>query len=130
MLDMMRTDVHAHLWSEGYLHLLESYGREDTATQRGLGAGDGPAELDARFTMNDAAGIDHQILSVSPQTPYFPAEAEAVVAARLANDVYADVVRDWPQRFSAFAALPLPISTPHSRSWRTPSTTSAWPESD
>ncbi|MFF3322168.1 amidohydrolase family protein [Streptomyces sp. NPDC002889] len=105
---MMRTDVHAHLWSEGYLRLLESYGREDTATQRGLGAGDSPAELDARFTMNDAAGIDHQILSVSPQTPYFPAEAEAVIAARLANDVYADVVRDWPQRFSAFAALPLP----------------------
>ncbi|MFD4142916.1 amidohydrolase family protein [Streptomyces sp. NPDC058572] len=108
MLETMRTDVHAHLWSEGYLRLLESYGREDTATQRGLGAGDSPAELDARFAMNDAAGIDHQILSVSPQTPYFAAEAEAVRAARLANDLYADVVRDRPRRFSAFAALPLP----------------------
>ncbi|NUK87629.1 hypothetical protein [Streptomyces lunaelactis] len=46
--EMMRTDVHAHLWSEDYLRLLESYGREGTATQRGLGAGDSPAELDAR----------------------------------------------------------------------------------
>ncbi|MEU3300346.1 amidohydrolase family protein [Streptomyces sp. NPDC006678] len=104
----MRTDVHAHLWSEDYLRLLESYGRDDTATQRGLGAGDSPAELDARFTMNDAAGIDHQILSVSPQTPYFPDETEAVTAARLANNHYADVVHAWPTRFSAFAALPLP----------------------
>ncbi|MFJ6634383.1 amidohydrolase family protein [Streptomyces sp. NPDC091376] len=104
----MRTDVHAHLWSEDYLRLLESYGRDDTATQRGLGADDSPAELDARFTMNDAAGIDHQILSVSPQTPYFPDETEAVTAARLANNHYADVVHAWPTRFSAFAALPLP----------------------
>ncbi|MFE3492899.1 amidohydrolase family protein [Streptomyces sp. NPDC059175] len=107
-LEMMRIDVHAHLWSEDYLRLLESYGREDTATQRGLGAGDSPAELDARFAMNDAAGIDHQVLSVSPQSPYFPAEQEALAAARLANDHYAAVVRDHPERFSAFATLPLP----------------------
>ncbi|MFB7663601.1 amidohydrolase family protein [Kitasatospora sp. NPDC056138] len=26
----MRTDVHAHLWSEGYLDRMASYGREDT----------------------------------------------------------------------------------------------------
>ncbi|WP_351235716.1 amidohydrolase family protein [Streptomyces sp. NPDC002133] len=104
----MRTDVHAHLWGEDYLRLLESYGREDTATQHGLGAGDSPSELDARFAMNDAAGIDHQILSVSPQTPYFTDESEAVMSARLANDHYAELVRAWPARFSAFAALPLP----------------------
>ncbi|MEU2430721.1 amidohydrolase family protein [Streptomyces sp. NPDC007861] len=104
----MRTDVHAHLWSEEYLRLLDSYGRDDTGTARGLGAGDGEAELGTRFAMNDAAGIEHQILSVSPQTPYFPDETQAVTAARLANDHYAEVVRAWPERFSAFAALPLP----------------------
>ncbi|MFJ9817160.1 amidohydrolase family protein [Streptomyces sp. NPDC101151] len=104
----MRVDVHAHLWSEGYLRLLESYGREDTATQRGMGAGDSPEDLDARFTMNDIAGIEHQILSVSPQTPCFPERERAVHAARLANDLYAQVVAQWPTRFSAFAALPLP----------------------
>ncbi|WJY42329.1 hypothetical protein QT196_36590 [Streptomyces sp. P9-2B-2] len=59
----MRTDVHAHLCSEGYLRLLESYGRQDAAAHRGLGAGDSAVELAARFAMNDAAGIDHQILS-------------------------------------------------------------------
>lgn len=38
----MRIDIHAHLWSEGYLDLLDSYGRTDTATQRGMGAGETP----------------------------------------------------------------------------------------
>ncbi|MFK0261602.1 amidohydrolase family protein [Streptomyces angustmyceticus] len=104
----MRTDVHAHLWSEDYLRLLESYGRRDAAAHRGLGAGDRPQELDARFAMNDAAGIDHQILSVSPQGPYSPDIRQAVTAARHANDHYAALVRDRPARFSAFAALPLP----------------------
>ncbi|REK88742.1 amidohydrolase [Streptomyces inhibens] len=104
----MRTDVHAHLWSERYLRLLESYGRPDAAAHRGLGAGDSPRELDARFTMNDAAGIDHQILFVSPQGPYFADAGRAVTAARHANDHYAGLVRDRPTRFSAFAALPLP----------------------
>ncbi|MGX7758236.1 amidohydrolase family protein [Streptomyces angustmyceticus] len=104
----MRTDVHAHLWSEDYLRLLESYGRRDAAAHRGLGAGDSPRELDARFAGNDAAGIDHQILSVSPQGPYFADPRKAVTAARHANDHYAALVCDWPGRFSAFAALPLP----------------------
>ncbi|MGI5261859.1 hypothetical protein [Streptomyces angustmyceticus] len=51
----MRTDVHAHLWSEDYLRLLESHGRRDAAAHRGLGAGGSPRELDARFAGNDAA---------------------------------------------------------------------------
>ncbi|WP_405844277.1 hypothetical protein OG528_36145 [Streptomyces platensis] len=53
----------------GLPRLPESYGRQDAAAHRGLGAGDSTADLAARFAMNDAAGIDHQILSVSPQGP-------------------------------------------------------------
>ncbi|WP_063756780.1 amidohydrolase family protein [Streptomyces sp. NRRL F-5135] len=104
----MRTDVHAHLWTEDYLTLLESFGRRDTAVQHGMGATDSTHDLQARFAMNAAAGIDHQILSVSPQGPYFPDAEQAVRAARLANDHYADLIRAWPTRLSAFAALPLP----------------------
>ncbi|MGW3012463.1 amidohydrolase family protein [Streptomyces sp. NPDC001219] len=107
----MRTDVHAHLWSEGYLRLLESYGRREAVAHRGLGAGDSAQDLAARFALNDAAGIDHQILSVSPQGPYFADAGQAVTAARYANDHYAGLVRDHPARFAAFAALPLPL--PH-----------------
>ncbi|APA99230.1 amidohydrolase family protein [Nocardia seriolae] len=104
----MRIDIHAHLWSEGYLDLLDSYGRTDTATQRGMGAGETPAELEARFALNDSAGIEHQVLSVTPQSPHFDNPEHAVSAARAANDLYADIVARHPDRFSAFAALPLP----------------------
>ncbi|MGP3915064.1 hypothetical protein [Nonomuraea sp. 10N515B] len=35
----MRIDVHAHLRTDDYLDLLDSYGRTDTATQRGTARG-------------------------------------------------------------------------------------------
>lgn len=104
----MRIDIHAHLWSEDYLDLLDSYGRTDTATQRGMGAGDTAAELESRFALNDSAGIEHQVLSVTPQSPHFENADHAVHAARVANDLYADIVRQRSSRFSAFVALPLP----------------------
>lgn len=104
----MRIDVHAHLWTDEYLDVVAGYGRTDTNTQRGMGAGDGKAEIEKRFALMDAAGIDMQILSVSPQVPHFADKTQAVTAARLANDLYAEAVRRWPKRFAAFAALPLP----------------------
>ncbi|UGT42631.1 amidohydrolase [Nocardia yamanashiensis] len=104
----MRIDIHAHLWSETYLDLLDAYGRTDTATQRGMGAGDTAAELESRFALNDSAGIEHQVLSVTPQSPHFDNPDHAGHAARVANDFYADIVQRHPARFSAFAALPLP----------------------
>lgn len=42
--------------------------------------------------MSAAAGIGHQILSVSPQGPYFADAGQAVTAARYANDHYAGLV--------------------------------------
>jgi len=56
----------------------------------------------------DSAGVDRQVLSVTPQSPHLADEHAAVAAARFANDFYAEVVERWPDRFSAFAALPLP----------------------
>jgi aminocarboxymuconate-semialdehyde decarboxylase len=49
-----------------------------------------------------------QILSVSGQLPYFAKENDAVDAARLGNDIYARIVREYPKRFAAFACTPLP----------------------
>lgn len=53
----------------------------------------------------DAAGIDHQVLSLtSPGTNVFdPAMARAIAA--LANDVAAQAVRDHPDRYSALASV-------------------------
>jgi 6-methylsalicylate decarboxylase len=104
----MHIDVHAHYWTDDYLDLLDRYGRTTTANQRGMGAGHSPAELDARFASMDAAGIDLQVLSASPQQPTFDNLDHAVTAARYINDAYAELVTAHPHRFRAFAALPLP----------------------
>ncbi|MER6911330.1 amidohydrolase family protein [Streptomyces sp. NPDC000594] len=104
----MRIDVHAHLWSEAYLDLLEGYGKTDTATQRGTGAGPTEAEIEARFALMDSAGVTHQVLSAPPQSPHLPQVQHAVRAARYVNDEYAEAQRRWPDRFLAFGSLPFP----------------------
>ena len=103
----MRIDVHAHYWTSAYLDLLVGLGKTDTATQRGIGAGDG-AELDARLRLMDRAGIDIQVLSAAPQLPYGAYADPAVAAARHVNDEYAALVAAHPDRFRAFAATPMP----------------------
>jgi 6-methylsalicylate decarboxylase len=101
----MRIDVHAHYWTDTYLDMLVGLGKTDTATQRGIGAGDG-AELNARLRLMDRAGIDLQVLSAAPQLPYGGHPDLAVAAARHVNDEYAAVVAANPDRFRAFAATP------------------------
>ena len=58
--------------------------------------------------MLDDSGIDLQVLSIGPQVPYFERKADAVTAAQLANDIYAEVTRGHDGRFKAFATVPLP----------------------
>jgi 6-methylsalicylate decarboxylase len=84
------------------------------------GAGGTDAELAARLHLMDAAGVEVQVLSASPQLPHFDDEAHAICAARFANDLYAEIVRRHPERFVAFAPLPL------SQSSSVPSTSLAW----
>lgn len=103
----MRIDVHAHYWTGAYLDMLVGLGKTDTATQRGIGAGDG-AELNARLRLMDRAGIDIQVLSAAPQLPYGAYADRAVAAARHVNDEYAALVAAHPDRFRAFAATPMP----------------------
>lgn len=55
----------------------------------------------------EAIGVDHMVLSVTtPATQILP-PAEAVPLARGANDAMARAVKSYPDRFSAFATLPL-----------------------
>ncbi len=104
----MRIDIHAHLWTDEYLDLCQSYGNTDTGTQRNKGGGMGQAEIDKRFALMDANGVEMQILDICPQAPHFDNKEHAVKAARMANDLYAEAVGRWPKRFKAFAAVPLP----------------------
>ena len=104
----MRIDIHAHLWTDDYLDMCQSYGNTDTGTQRNKGAGMGQAEMDKRFALMEANGVEMQILDICPQAPHFENKEHAVNAARKANDLYAEAVSRWPKKFKAFAAVPLP----------------------
>ena len=103
----MKIDVHAHYWTEDYIDLLVDLGQAGAVAARGLGAGGG-AELEARLGLMDRAGVDMQVLSACPQLPYGEDGQKAATAARFVNDQYADLVQAHPDRFRAFAALPMP----------------------
>src|SRR5580693_945698 len=103
----MRIDVHAHYWTEDYIDLLTGLGKADAGAARGIGAGGG-AELEARLRLMDRAGVEIQVLSACPQTPYGQDAKKAARAARFVNDQYAALVEAHPDRFRAFAALPMP----------------------
>src|ERR1019366_6744284 len=87
-----RIDIHAHLWNTDYLDLVESFGRTDTHTQRNHGATLDPGDIDHAVAMMDAASVDLQVLSVAQQALYFADKAHVVMAARKANDMYAEAV--------------------------------------
>src|SRR5690349_9942399 len=103
----MRIDVHAHYWTDDYLDLLVDLGKADARAARGLGASGG-AELGARLRLMDRAGVEMQVLSTCPQSPYGEDAGKAARAARFVNDQYAELVQRHRDRFRAFAALPMP----------------------
>jgi 6-methylsalicylate decarboxylase len=103
----MRIDVHAHYWTDDYLDLLVDLGQAGADAARGLGAGGG-AELAARLRLMDRAGVQMQVLSACPQTPYGGDGKKAAGAARFVNDQYAELAERYRDRFAAFAALPMP----------------------
>jgi predicted TIM-barrel fold metal-dependent hydrolase len=103
----MRIDVHAHYWTQDYLDLLTNLGKTDAHAASGLGAGDG-ADLEARLRLMDRAGVELQVLSTCPQSPYANDGQKAAEAARFVNDQYTGLVQRYPDRFRAFAALPMP----------------------
>jgi aminocarboxymuconate-semialdehyde decarboxylase len=104
----MRVDIHAHAFPAAYLDALEAAGQRGPAFVRALAAGDAPEELDRRLEAMDAVGVDLQVLSPSSLLPSLPDPGSASAAATLLNERYAEIVRRRPDRFAAFAVLPLP----------------------
>jgi len=103
-------DVHAHFFPVEYLDRLDAYGASHvTGLIRRMNMASADFRgLDDHLSNMDRSGVDLQLLSVSGQLPYFQKESDAVDAARLGNDIYARVVREFPKRFAAFACTPLP----------------------
>jgi predicted TIM-barrel fold metal-dependent hydrolase len=66
------------------------------------------AGIPARLGQMDEAGVLMQVLSPAASPPYAEKEADAVAAARLVNDSYAELAQKYPGRFAAVVSLPLP----------------------
>jgi predicted TIM-barrel fold metal-dependent hydrolase len=97
----MLIDVHAHQFPKPYNDLMTRHGRGSIQPLV-----DQP--LEQRLQFMDQAGVDVQVLSPANTVPYFAQEAEAVGAAKLVNDGYAELTHRLPKRFKAFVSLPLP----------------------
>jgi len=63
--------------------------------------------LDAKLSAMDTAGVDVNVLSVNIPGPEWLDADLATVAARLCNDVLADMCARYPSRFVGLASLPL-----------------------
>lgn len=56
----------------------------------------------------DTAGVKTQVLSATPQSPQYGSEGDAEKTSVMINDLYARIMAQFPGRFLAYAALPLP----------------------
>jgi predicted TIM-barrel fold metal-dependent hydrolase len=101
----MRVDVHAHYYPATYIDHLARNGADTRAAVRAPGAA---MTLEERVGLLDGAGIRVQVLSVGALQPNFANADEAIAAARLSNDLYAEICQKHGGRFAAFAAVPLP----------------------
>lgn len=106
-------DVHAHLYPREYHEAVAPLGLDGLVYRskdaRSL-AGPPPLpveDVSARLAAMNAAGVERQILSINV-APYLDDRADAVAAARLANDATARFCAAHPDRFSFWASLPLP----------------------
>jgi aminocarboxymuconate-semialdehyde decarboxylase len=104
----MICDVHAHCIPTLVAEALEERG----LTRQTIGRGTPPvtetdADLKARLALMDEAGVQVQVLSISP-LPFIDDEAGAVQVVREGNDAMAEMVARYPTRFQAYAELPLP----------------------
>jgi 6-methylsalicylate decarboxylase len=109
----MIVDIHAHYFPKTYNDLLLSIGGRSLPEAARPGTArpmrhDDLASLETRLQQMDEAEVRLQILSPAASPPYAEKEADAVAAARLINDSYAELARRYPGRFAAVVSLPLP----------------------
>lgn len=101
----MRVDVHAHYYPAKYADCLKEFGANTVSMTAAPGAG---LNLEQRLELLDRFGIRVQVLCVGAHQPYLAGASQAATAAKLANDLYAEVRQKYRGRFEAFATLPLP----------------------
>ncbi len=95
-------DVHTHYLPAAYMTLLES-GHGPT-----FGAPHDDTTLRKMIEGQEEIGLDVQILSTGPNSPYLRDPHLADAAAHLVNNCYAKIVDRYEGRFAAFGSVPLP----------------------
>jgi 6-methylsalicylate decarboxylase len=99
---MDRIDVHQHLIPSAYRKLLD---------ERALSAGGWPTpdwDPQSAIEMMDRRSIATGVLSLSAPGVHLGDDAEGRALARSVNEFGAELVKDRPDRFGQFAAVPLP----------------------
>jgi predicted TIM-barrel fold metal-dependent hydrolase len=106
----MIIDVHAHYHPRRYIEALsKATGRSRMPFPASLPDTDDADHVEQRLAMMQAAGVGLQVLSpAAGLAPYGENEAAAVEAARIANDLSAELVSRHAGLFKAFVSLPLP----------------------
>jgi predicted TIM-barrel fold metal-dependent hydrolase len=108
----MICDVHAHYIPKQYSEFMGErfppvVGRANPVGIARHPVSDSGADIQGRFELMDAAGVETQILSTHRQ-PYLPDEAECVRGLHLLNDGYAELAARYPKRIRSYVMLPLP----------------------
>ncbi len=109
----MIVDIHAHYFPKSYNDMLMRIGgRSLPEAARALTARpmreDSGSGIPTRLEQMDDAGVQLQVLSPAASPPYAEKESDAVEAARLINDSYAELAQKYPGKFGAVVSLPLP----------------------
>jgi aminocarboxymuconate-semialdehyde decarboxylase len=103
----MRIDVHAHYTPTSYLDYLAEHGSPELGAGARVAPGAG-VSIEGRIALLDEVGINLQVVSTGSSMPYLANAARAVEAARMANDLYAELCAQYPARFAGFGTVPLP----------------------
>lgn len=112
-------DVHTHMFTRGWLDLLQKKGAPYRLQMRPDGQqeifrGDTPVvipqpghfDYDLRIKHMDTAGIDISIVSLTCPNVYWGGEDVSVSAARESNDTMAQAQKKYPDRIRWFTSLP------------------------
>lgn len=117
----MNIDVHNHFYPEAYMEELGKgggYARVERDTSGRLlihYEGDynivvGPhIDIEDRLKAMDRCGIEMHVLTLTTPSVEREAPEKGVKLAELANDGFSQIIEKYPERFQAFAALPLQV---------------------
>ena len=105
----MAIDIHAHYHPHAFMEALTAMAGRPIGPMAPLPDTDDEAHIARRLEMMDEAGVTLQVLSpAAGRGPYGQDAALALNAATISNDMTADLVKRYPDRFKAFASVPLP----------------------